>query len=644
MDLRDLRYFQAIIETRNLSRAAQRAGIAQPALSRLIHVLERKLGVVLLERHAKGVAPTPAGEAFAAGAAQLLGDVAAAFDRAEATAAGRRGRVVLSAMRAVIARGFPSAVQESLRRDHPEIALVVHDFDPPDTRNVVVDGRADVAVSIEDAPLHGLVSEPLWREQLDHAIVPRGHPLTGRASVTVVDLGILPFVVARATAGRSVLEALLERIQQAGLRSPMLWLEGDLRSAHLAVAAGRGWTLIARTRAAAPPEGTVAVPLTGLDASFPVVAVWRRAERRPVVQMVLRRMCEIAGTYPESQVRADALTPPAARGWRSRRPAGAVPPAVELRHVRALTAVAAAQTIGRAAERLGLSQPALSRQLRELEHAAGVPLLERSARGATLTPAGASLAEDAPALLATAHRLVRDATRAKRGMEGRVVIGAVATGATSDLLTRAITRSAVSYPHVHLLVQEMPTPAQRPALAAGEIDLGLAHAYPTLARDKPEGLVALRVHEDRLDAALLAAEHPLAGRRHLDALALADVPFLFMARSFHPGFYDRVYAELRTLGLVPRVDATYDGLQAVWSLVAQGKGWALGFHSQLDRPPAGTVAVRIARFDLPWGVDLWSRRGESSLAVRAVIDVFREVRAIRRRDARVTTTTRRRIG
>jgi len=104
-----------------------------------------------------------------------------------------------------------------------------------------------------------------------------------------------------------------------------------------------------------------------------------------------------------------------------------------------------------------------------------------------------------------------------------------------------------------------------------------------------------------------------------------------MERAFHPGFYDRVYAELRTAGLDPLVEATYDGLQAVWALVAKGKGWGIAFHSQIERPPAGTIAVRIAKFDLPWGIELLSRRGEPSLAVRAVVDVFRETRVLKPR-------------
>src|SRR5256885_4904307 len=102
--LRYLRYFVAVGETRNLSRAAAQLHMAQPALSRQIRVLERELGVDLLERHPKGVTPTPAGEALIHGAPRILANTAIALERAEATAAGRRGPGVVGAFRAVFAR------------------------------------------------------------------------------------------------------------------------------------------------------------------------------------------------------------------------------------------------------------------------------------------------------------------------------------------------------------------------------------------------------------------------------------------------------------------------------------------------------------------------------------------------------------
>src|SRR5690348_10390942 len=166
MDITDLRYFGAVAETLSMSRAAREARVAQPALSRRIRALECELGVTLLSRHPKGVRLTSAGAAFADGSRQLLRDLAGALDRADATAAGLRGRVVVAATRAAVARGFPTEVQESLRHDHPDVSVVVQDWEPPGVWDAVGDGRADVAVCMENPSLAGLVAEPLWGETL----------------------------------------------------------------------------------------------------------------------------------------------------------------------------------------------------------------------------------------------------------------------------------------------------------------------------------------------------------------------------------------------------------------------------------------------------------------------------------------------
>jgi DNA-binding transcriptional LysR family regulator len=266
-----------------------------------------------------------------------------------------------------------------------------------------------------------------------------------------------------------------------------------------------------------------------------------------------------------------------------------------------------------------------------LERTLGIDLLQRSSRGVTLTPAGVALVADTPPLLALAEHLRDETTRSRRSMEGRCVIGAVATAASSALLTRVVRTCAARLPHVQLVVEEMPTPSQPVALEQGAIDLGLAHAFPATAHRRGTSIVVTRVHSDRLDSVLLPAAHPLGARSRIDARDLAELPFLFMARGFHPGFYDRVFAALGKLRLVPRVDATYDGLQTVWALTAQGMGWTLGFHSQRRHPPAGTVAVPIVGFDLPWGLDLLSRRGEPSGAVSAVIKLFRDAGRSKRR-------------
>src|SRR6266480_1707288 len=181
--LRYLRYFVALGETRNLSRAAAQLHVAQPALSRQIRDLERELGVELLERHPKGVTPTPAGEALIHGAPRILANTAIALERAEAAAAGRRGRVVLGALRAFFALGLPSAVQEELRRDHPEIALVLQDLDQPELFEQLHAGVIDLGLGAAPAP-HGaaIIVAPLWEETADQALVPAAHALARRVA------------------------------------------------------------------------------------------------------------------------------------------------------------------------------------------------------------------------------------------------------------------------------------------------------------------------------------------------------------------------------------------------------------------------------------------------------------------------------
>src|SRR5688572_11953775 len=333
MELKAIRSFDAVAQTQSLSRAARHVHLAQPALSRRIHALERELGVSLLTRHAKGVALTPAGAVFAGGGRQLLHDVGAAIDRAEATAAGRRGRIVLAATRGAVARGLPVDVQDSLRHDYPELTLVVQDFEQPTACEAVAAGKADIAVCSDSVSLPGLVTEPLWAELLDRVIVPANHPLAARSSVSLEDLGELPFVFARGSAAEQAGERVGAALRAAGLRSPIIALDGDVRTAHVAVATQRGWTLITRSRAKTPPEGTVVLAVDGLTIAMEMTAVWRGDDRRALLQTVVRRMRDVAAGYADSRVRVPEGAA-RARVFRPPRPPGSVPSDLQLRHLR----------------------------------------------------------------------------------------------------------------------------------------------------------------------------------------------------------------------------------------------------------------------------------------------------------------------
>src|SRR5262245_13736814 len=176
--------------------AAAGLRVSQPALSRQIRDLEHELGVTLLERHAKGVTPTIAGEALARGSAQLLSDLVWSLERAEATAAGRRGRVVVGALRFAIARGFIGKLEEVLRREHPEITFVLQDLDYHEAIDDLASGEIDVAVTIVEDSKSQIAASPLWLEYVDHALLPAAHPFAAKSRVTVPELGVLPLVIA----------------------------------------------------------------------------------------------------------------------------------------------------------------------------------------------------------------------------------------------------------------------------------------------------------------------------------------------------------------------------------------------------------------------------------------------------------------
>jgi DNA-binding transcriptional LysR family regulator len=144
-----------------------------------------------------------------------------------------------------------------------------------------------------------------------------------------------------------------------------------------------------------------------------------------------------------------------------------------LDQVRAFVAVAEELHFGRAAERLAMTQPPLSRQIQKLERAVGVRLLERDNRKVELTTAGEAFLSEGRRLLALADGALEQAQRISAGSAGTVRIGFTATAAFS-VLPSLLNLVAETYPDVHLDLFEMVTTEQSAKLIDGELDLGLA--------------------------------------------------------------------------------------------------------------------------------------------------------------------------
>jgi len=240
---------------------------------------------------------------------------------------------------------------------------------------------------------------------------------------------------------------------------------------------------------------------------------------------------------------------------------------MDLRHLRYFVAVAEELHFGRAAVRMHVAQPALSRQIRDLEDEMGLRLFERDRRHVHLTAAGGVFLDEVKQLLDQLERGVQAARRAARGERGILRIAYVPAVAYTRLpeIVRAFRQRL---PDVEVRFHETHPARQVEALLAGRIDVGFARGpihEPALA--------VQTVMEEPLVAALPTG-HRLSGRKMLNLAMLAREPFVLQARSRGPGSHDQILGICRAAGFSPRV--VQEGSQTdALTLVAAGVGVAI---------------------------------------------------------------------
>lgn len=238
---------------------------------------------------------------------------------------------------------------------------------------------------------------------------------------------------------------------------------------------------------------------------------------------------------------------------------------MELRHLRYFVAVADEQSFTRAAERLHISQPPLSRQIQDLEEELGTPLFERGSRPLKLTEPGRFFYSHATRLLEQAAQATR-ATRRIARMERRLVIGFVAS-TMYGALPRLVRLFRAALPQVEIALEEMPTLEQIEALKTGRIDVGFGRIRLEDASIKREVL-----REERLVAAI-PVEHTLAiPGKPLILAALESQEILVYPRKPRPSYADQVLSLFRDQGLQPAAVHEVQEIQTALGLVAAGMG------------------------------------------------------------------------
>jgi LysR family transcriptional regulator, benzoate and cis,cis-muconate-responsive activator of ben and cat genes len=240
---------------------------------------------------------------------------------------------------------------------------------------------------------------------------------------------------------------------------------------------------------------------------------------------------------------------------------------MELRHLRYFQVVAEELSFSRAAKRLHVAQPALSRAIQQLEQSLGADVLERTRHHVRLTPAGVVLLRETALLLQQVEESMRRVRRTAAGEEGDLRLGYIGPP-TQPFLGRLLHDYRQRYPLVSIHLEERTPERVWEMVAKGRLSAALTR--PVLAHEAL-GLRTIVLREERLGI-VVPSSHSLAKRRSVPWTALAREPLIVLARREGMGLHDAVIAGCRQSGVTPRLSHTPSLIGTVMSYVEAGAG------------------------------------------------------------------------
>jgi len=278
---------------------------------------------------------------------------------------------------------------------------------------------------------------------------------------------------------------------------------------------------------------------------------------------------------------------------------------IELRHLRYFTVLAEELHFGRAAARLGISQPPLSEQIRGLEKSLGVTLFQRTRRRVALAAPGRVLYAEATRLLAHADRVASVMQGARSGRSGQLFLGCVPSS-----LFGVLPRIVAGHAALDLRVTEAHTAEIVAAVQDGRLDAGLVWEDQA-----PAGLCLRPLERVRFIVAL-PAQHPLASRKRLSLRELAAEALIVPPRDVTPHQFDRIHAGFRDAGVTPRIGQHARSIAAQLGFVASGLGYALvpAYATKLAMAGVSFVALREALDSVPLSLVWDETRASPQLA------------------------------
>jgi len=302
---------------------------------------------------------------------------------------------------------------------------------------------------------------------------------------------------------------------------------------------------------------------------------------------------------------------------------------MELRHLRYFVAVGEEQHYGRASRRLRVAQPALSRQIQDLEEEIGFKLFERLPRGVKLNPAGKLFLEDARRILQEISDAAARAARVARGRSGTLRVGFTENASWRGVVPDSFRRFREKQPDAELQLHPAASLDQIEAIRAGRLDAGFVNFMP----DADPELDQLAVGNPHVELAV-PKRHPLAKLKKARLRDLVDAAFVWFPRWAGPAFYDQMIEACYRGGLKSsRIVQEGNNEATIIRLVSTGLGvgWLLG--TARWRSPATVAILPVVDLNVTLRLALaWRRDNTSPLLVSFIAEVARlpEVRALNR--------------
>ncbi|MFM7760725.1 MAG: LysR family transcriptional regulator [Burkholderiaceae bacterium] len=294
---------------------------------------------------------------------------------------------------------------------------------------------------------------------------------------------------------------------------------------------------------------------------------------------------------------------------------------MDLKQMRYFLAVAEERNFTRAAERLHMAQPPLTRQIQALEEDIGAALFIRTARGVVLTEAGEALMAEVPNLLALAQRAKEQAVRASEGQTGRLDVGVFGSGVL-NVIPRILARFHAERPEVRIVLHHLTKHEQLQALRERRISVGFNRLVP------PErGLVVEHVLRESMMVAL-PADHVLAKKSEITISDLSDHPMILYPRLPIAGLAQQVIQAFNREKSVLRVEQDVEDILTAVALVAGGFGACITVASTASLRLPGVVYLPLLSKHLrEIELSCLYRQSDDSPVLAAFVDVVREFAA-----------------